>query len=148
MYDRIAIHVLDTGHDSLLELLSRCHSDVAQHRSIELREEALYEVEPLTVLVCEHELEATLRSSVYPGYVSSGDEREIIVEDQLDLCASLISRIYLLEELDELSAAMAIYDHSMHQYAEQIYPANRLSIPWRLYSWSRAELACLPRFGG
>jgi hypothetical protein len=48
--DGVAIDVLDTGHDALLELLLRCHPDVAQDRAGELGEEALDEVEPGAVL--------------------------------------------------------------------------------------------------
>ena len=58
MDDRIAIDVLDTGHDALLEFVLRCHADVAQDRAGELGEEALDEVEPGAVLGREGELEA------------------------------------------------------------------------------------------
>ncbi len=27
-------------------------------------------------------------------------------------------------------------------------PASKLSVPWRLYSWSRAKVACDPGCGG
>jgi hypothetical protein len=27
-------------------------------------------------------------------------------------------------------------------------PASKLTVPWRLYSWSRAKVACLPGSGG
>jgi hypothetical protein len=44
--DRVAINVLDTSRDALLELLFRSHPYVAQNRAGELGEEALDEVEP------------------------------------------------------------------------------------------------------
>jgi hypothetical protein len=61
MDDRIAIDVLDTCHDALLEFVLRCHADVAQDRAGELGEEALNEVEPGAVLGCKGELEAAGR---------------------------------------------------------------------------------------
>ena len=27
-------------------------------------------------------------------------------------------------------------------------PASKLTVPWRLYSWSRAKVACTPGLGG
>ena len=56
--DGMAIDVVDTGHDALLEFLLRCHADVAQDRAGELGEEALDEVEPGAVLGGEGKLEA------------------------------------------------------------------------------------------
>src|SRR5258705_2250333 len=97
----MAIVVLDTGHDALLELVLRCHQDVAQDRSGELGEEAHDEVEPGAVLGCERELEADGRSSGNPSSGFSGDVRGRIVEDQLDRSAGRICSIDQLEELDE-----------------------------------------------
>jgi hypothetical protein len=41
--DRVAIDILDTGHDALAELLLGCHPDVTQDRAGKLGEEALDE---------------------------------------------------------------------------------------------------------
>src|SRR5437870_13770001 len=118
----MAIDILDTGHDARLELVLRCHPNVAQDRSGELGEEALDKVEPGAVLGCERELEAAGRSSGEPSFGLSGDVRGMIVEDQLDRGAGRICCIEQLEELDELSAAVAVSDQSMHLAGEQIDP--------------------------
>jgi hypothetical protein len=49
--DGVAIDIVDTGHDALLELVLRCNPDVAQDRAGELGEEALDEVEPVRALL-------------------------------------------------------------------------------------------------
>jgi len=59
--DGMAIDVVDTGHDALLELVLGGDADMAQDRAGELGEEALDEVEPGTVLGGEGELEAAGR---------------------------------------------------------------------------------------
>ena len=89
----MAVDVVDTGHDALLELVLRCHPDVAQDRSGELGEEALDEVEPGAVLGCERELETAGRSCGKPSSGFSGDVRGMIVEDQLDGGAGQIGSI-------------------------------------------------------
>jgi hypothetical protein len=43
--DRVAINILDTGHDALVELPLGCHPDVTQDRAGKLVEEALDEIE-------------------------------------------------------------------------------------------------------
>ena len=131
----MTIDILDTGHDALLELVLRCHPDVAQDRAGELGEEALDEVEPGAMRGRKGELEAASGSSGQPSSGFSGDVRGMIVEDQLDRGAGRIGRIKQLEELDELSAAVSVSDQGMDLAGEQIYPGtNRLSVPWRLYS--------------
>jgi hypothetical protein len=75
----LAIDVVDTGHDALLELLLRPNPDVAQDRAGELGEEVLDEVEPGAVLGCEGELETAGRPS---GQPSSGLPSEERVRDQ------------------------------------------------------------------
>src|SRR6202045_243488 len=65
--DRVAINVLDTSRDALLELLFRSHPYVAQNRAGELGEEALDEIEPGAVLGREGELEAAGWSSGEPS---------------------------------------------------------------------------------
>src|SRR5215207_11241943 len=120
----MAIDVLDTGHDALLELVLGCHPDVAQDRSGELGEETLDEVEPGAVLGCERELETAGRSSGKPSSGFPGDVCGMIVEDQLDRGISRIGCIEQFEELDELSAAVAVSDQGMHLAGEQIDPCQ------------------------
>lgn len=81
----------------------------------------------------EGELEAAGRSSGEPGFGFSGDVRRMIVKDQPDRGASRVGGIEQLEEFDELSAAVTVFDQGMNLAGESI-PANRLSVPWRLYS--------------
>ena len=58
----------------------------------------------------------------------------MIVEDQLDRGAGRIGGIEKLEEFDELAAAVALPDERVDLAGERSIPANRLSVPWRLYS--------------
>lgn len=60
--------------------------------------------------------------------------RGMIVEDQLDRSPGRIGGVEELEEFDELAAAMAVFDESMDLPVSRSMPANRLSVPWRLYS--------------
>ena len=102
MDDGVAVDIVNTGHDALLEFLFRCDADMAQDRASELGEEALDEVQPRTMLGREGELEASSWSSVEP---SSGFSRYVggmIVEDQLDRGTGWISGVEKLEEVDEL----------------------------------------------
>ena len=84
MDDRVAINVLDTSRDALLELLFRSHPYVAQNRAGELGEEALDEVEPGAVLGREGEFEAVRGLRGKPGFGLLGDVRGMIVENQSD----------------------------------------------------------------
>ena len=72
----------------------------------------------------------------------------MIVEDQVDRRASWVGVIEELEELDELAAAVAILDEGVNFAGQQIDAASKLTVPWRLYSWSRAKVACTPGWGG
>ena len=44
--DRIAVEIIDRGHEAILELVLGCDADVAQDGAGELGEEAFDEVEP------------------------------------------------------------------------------------------------------
>src|SRR5215471_15893835 len=62
------------------------------------------------------------------GEPSSGFSRDVcgmIVEDQLDRGAGRVGCIEQLEELDELSAAMAIPDQGMDLTGEKINPGQQ-----------------------
>jgi len=63
--DRVAIDIVDTGHDALAELLLGCHPNVTQDRAG--KEEALDEIEPEAVDKREGEREAAARSSGEPA---------------------------------------------------------------------------------
>ena len=69
MDDWMAVEFSHGGHDAILELLLRCDTDMAQHRTSELGEEPFNEIEPGTVRGREGEFETACR---------------MIVEDQLD----------------------------------------------------------------
>src|SRR5215216_5219852 len=118
----MAIDILDTSHDALLELVFGCHPGGAQDRAGKLREEALDEVEPGAVRGREGELEAAGRPSGEPSSGFSRDVRGMIVENQLDRGAGRIGGIEQLEEFDELSAAVAVSDQGMDPAGEQIDP--------------------------
>ena len=60
---------------------------MAQHRAGELREEALDEIEPGSVLGREGEFEATGGLIGEPSLGLLGDVRRMIVEDQLTVIA-------------------------------------------------------------
>src|ERR1700737_2930994 len=125
MDDRVAIDVVDTGHDALLELLLRPNPDVAQDRAGELGEEALDEVEPGAVLGCEGELETAGRSSGQPSFGFSRGVRGMIVENQFACGAGRISGVNKFEEFDELSTAVAVSDQAVDLPREQINPGQQ-----------------------
>ena len=58
MDDGMAIEFIHGGDDAVLEFLSGCDADMAQHRAGELGEEALDEIEPGAVFGREGEFEA------------------------------------------------------------------------------------------
>ena len=105
MDDRMAIDILDTGHDALPELLFGCHPDVTQDRAGKLGEEALDEIEPGAVDGREGEHEAAARSSGEPASGLLRYMSGMIVENQLNRSAGRIGRIKESEEFDELAAA-------------------------------------------
>src|SRR5262245_63937978 len=137
----MAVDVVDACHDALLELVFGGHPDVTQDRSSELGEEALDQVEPRAVLWCEGEFEAVSRPGVEPSSGLSGDVCGMIVENQLDRCVGWISSIEKLQELDELSAAVAVSDERMDFAGEQINPSQQAER-------AMAFVFMIPRKGG
>ena len=128
---------LTSAMPAMMRCLSSCFevdSDVPQDGAGELGEEALDEVEPGAVLGREGKVEAACRSGVEPGSGFPRDVRGMIVEDQLDRGAGRIGGIEQLEEFDELTAAVAISNQRVTFPLSRSIPANRLSVPWRLYS--------------
>src|SRR5215813_8818984 len=77
------------------------------------------------MLGCEGELEAAGRLIGQPSLGLSRDVRRMIVEDQLDRGVGRIGGIEQLEELDELSAAMAVPDQGMDLPGEEINPGQQ-----------------------
>ena len=125
----MAIDVVNTRHDALLEFVLGGDPNVAQDRTGELGKEALNEVEPGAVLGRERKFEAACRSCIEPGSGFSRDVCGMIVEDQLDRSAGRIGGVEQLEEFDELAAAVAISDESMDLAVSRSIPAKRLGVP-------------------
>src|SRR6266849_2625923 len=67
---------------------------------------------------CARATEMARRSRSASGF--SRDVRGMIVEDQLDCGAGRVSGVEKLEEFDELSAAMAVFNEGMDLAGEQI----------------------------
>jgi hypothetical protein len=59
--DWMAVEFSHGGHDAIRELLLRCDTDMAQHRSGKFREKTLDEIEPGAVFWREGEFEAASR---------------------------------------------------------------------------------------
>ena len=97
------------------------------------------------MLGCEHEGETTLWLRVEPRLGLLRDVRGMVVEDQLDgrLDADKPRRAF--EEADELPRTMALLHAGVNLPVNKSIPANRLSVPWRMYSWSRATQSLLSR---
>src|SRR4051812_44688981 len=96
---------------------------------------------------CEREFEAMGGLLRDPGCGFSGDVRGMIVEDQLDRRVGRIGGVEELEEFDEFAAAMTVPDQGVLPLTRSM-PASKLTVPWRLYSNSRAKVACMPGSGG
>jgi hypothetical protein len=107
---------------------------MAQQGAAQLGEEALDEVEPRAMLGSEGEREAACGLLGEPGFGLPGDMRGMIVEDEVDRGVGRIGFVEPLEEFDELAAAVTVFDQGVDLAGEQSIPANRLGVPWRLYS--------------
>src|SRR5271169_1011064 len=93
---------------------------MAQHRTGELGEEALDEVQPGAMLGSKSELEPAGRLLGEPGSRLPGDMRRMIVEDQVDRRMRRVGRVDELEELDKLTAAVPILHQGMHLAGQQV----------------------------
>ncbi len=82
--DRVAVDVIEVGHDAILEFPFRGDAHVAQQGAGHFREEAFDEVEPGAVFGREDELETARGLRGEPGFGLLGDGRRMIVEDRLD----------------------------------------------------------------
>ena len=107
---------------------------MAQDGAGELREEALDQVEPGAVLGREGKVEAAWRPGVEPG---SGFPRNVcgmIVEDQLDRGAGRIGASRSLRNSMNSRLRWRSLTSAWTLPVSRSIPANRLSVPWRLYS--------------
>ncbi len=150
MDDGVSVELVHGGNDAVLELLFGCDADVAQDRAGELGEETLDEIEPGAVLGREGEFELTGRLLGEPSLGLLGDVRQMIVEDQLDRCVGRIGGIEELEEFNSMNSRLRwrSLTRAWTWPVSRSMPASKLTVPWRLYSWSRAKVACLPGSGG
>ncbi len=57
MNDRIAVEIIYSGDEAILEFLLGCYADVARDGAGEFGKEVLDEIEPRAVLGCEGEFE-------------------------------------------------------------------------------------------
>ena len=104
---------------------------MAQDRAGEFEEEALDEVEPGTVFGGEGEREAARRLSTEPGLGFSGDSR-VVVQDHLDRRAD---RVVLRSLRNSMNSRLRWRSSKAWTLpVSRSIPANRLSVPWRLYS--------------
>src|SRR3974377_1038676 len=104
----MAIEFIHGIHETILEFLFGCDTDMAQHRARELGEEAFDEIEPGAVRRREGEFEAADRLTGEPGLGLFGNVRGMIVEDQLDRRVGWIGCVKKLEKFDEFAAAMTV----------------------------------------
>jgi hypothetical protein len=143
----MTIEFVHGSHDAVLEFLFGFDADVAQHRAGELREEALDEIEPGSVLGREGEFEATfgLVGEPCPGLL--GDVRGMIVEDQLDLRMGRVGSVEELEKFDEFAAAMAVPDEGVDLAGQEIDAGQQADRTMALVLVIACE-GCVPaRFG-
>jgi hypothetical protein len=118
--DRMAVEVVDAGHDAIREFLFRGDADVAEHGTRELGEETLDEVEPGAMLGREGEFEAAGGLLCEPGPGLLGDVGRMIVEDQLDPRVGRIRSVEQREEFDEFATTVAVSDQRVNLPADEI----------------------------
>ena len=144
MDDGITVEIIEIIQDPLLQFLLRSDANMPQQRARHLGEEPFDEIEPRPVLGSEHEGEAAIALCGEPLVRLFGNVCGVIVEDDLDGRVSRIGGVELLEESNELARTMQACTFPV----SRSMPANRLNVPWRLYSWSRARQPCLSGIGG
>jgi hypothetical protein len=101
--DRLTVEIIEIDHDSLLEFGFRSHPDATQDRSRHLREEALDQVEPGTMLWREDEAEAALALCGKPRVGLFRHACRMIVQNDLDRGIGRVGRVELLEKADEFA---------------------------------------------
>ena len=148
--DRIMVEVVEIGQDAAFECLSSSFNATRtwrKHRARHFGEEALDQIERASWRFGRHKGEASFRLCGHPGFGFLRDVRRVIVEDQPYGGVHRIGGTKLSEEGDELARTQLILHTGMDATRQQVDPASR--VPWRLYSWSRAQrVARVPGCGG
>lgn len=107
---------------------------MAQDRAGELGEEALDELEPGPVLGRERKFGATCRSCLEPGPGFFRDVCGMIVQDLFDRGLDRIGGIEKLEDSMNSRLRWRSLTRAWTFPVSRSIPANKLSVPWRLYS--------------
>jgi hypothetical protein len=133
-----------------VDAITMVHHDIPPIKEFVMRSIAvgLDTAAKIPVLGSESEFEAVRGLTGEPGSGLFGDMRGMIVEDQLDRRMGRIGGVEKLEEFDEFAAAVAILDQGWTLPVSRSMPASKLTVPWRLYSCSRAKVAWRPGSGG
>ena len=120
--NRLGVDVIEIGENACLKFGLRCDADVTEHRPRHLREQALHEIEPRTVLRREYQGETAFRAGGEPRLGFLRSVGGMVVEEQFD---GGIGGVEPLEEADEFARAMAILDTGMHLAGQQIDPGQQ-----------------------
>lgn len=128
---------------------------MAEHGTGCFGEKPLDEVEPGTVFGGEHKREAAGRLSGQPRLGLLRGVRRVIVQNDLDCSCGWVGSVEDFEELDELATAMAVpglrrgrlLTSACTVPVSKSMPAIRVTVPWRLYSWSRCVVGWVPGTG-
>ena len=123
--DRLGVDVIEIGENACLEFGLRRDADVTEHRPRHLREQALHEIEPRTVLRREYQGETAFRAGGEPRLGFLRSVGGMVVEEQFDGGIGGIGGVEPLEEADEFARAMAILDTGLHLAGQQIDPGQQ-----------------------
>src|SRR5712691_2298939 len=107
MNHRRSVDFGDSQQDALAEFRPGADPDMPQKRPGHFAEEGLHKVEPRSMLGCQHVLEAVGPGS--PIAVSRlGNMRRVVVQNDANSAVSRVVLVEVLEQGDELPAAMAM----------------------------------------
>ena len=149
MDDRMSVELVDCGDDALLEFLFRSETRMwrrTDRESLEKKPSTRLSQEPCLGVKVNSKRPVGLLGE--PSFGFLGNVRGMIVEDQLYRRVGWIGGVEKLEEFDKFAAAVAILDQGVNLPVTRSMPASKLTVPWRLYSCSRAKVACAPGSGG
>jgi hypothetical protein len=104
--DWLAIDVADEGQQAFSEFVFGGDADVAQHRTRQLGEEALDEIEPRPMRRREREGKAANGLRGKPARGLARDMGGMVVENDLDRGVGGVGPVEELEKLDEFAAAV------------------------------------------
>src|SRR5450759_4962080 len=105
MDHRSGVDFRDSQQDALAEFLPGLHSDVPQKGAGHLAKEGLHNIEPRSMLRCQHVLE-TVGAGSQEGSGLFGDMRRMIVQNDSDDATGRVVLVEILEQSDEFPAAM------------------------------------------